>query len=107
MAHSFQLKLTSDGTSPHLYRALVDGTTEAFLILNEESATVDLADRDGNISSGMQLSIPGGQFKLAGEKNPTGSTSLAVEDFKLLAAHLVSQWRKQGKAPAEIRKFFS
>ncbi|MFD9025459.1 hypothetical protein [Streptomyces parvulus] len=54
----------------------------------------------------MQLSIPDGQFKLAGE-NPAGSTSLAVEDFKLLAAHLVSQWRKQGKAPAEIRKFLS
>ncbi|MGW8742956.1 hypothetical protein [Streptomyces sp. NPDC055794] len=106
MAHSFQLKLTSDGTSPHLYRALVDGTTEAFIILNEESATVNLADPDGNISGGMQLSIPGGQFKLAGE-NPAESTSLAVEDFKLLAAHLVSQWRKQGMAPAEIRKFFS
>ncbi|MEU8732982.1 hypothetical protein AB0C68_26800 [Streptomyces tendae] len=106
MAHSFQLKLTSDGTPPHLYRALVDGTVEAFIILNEEPATVSLADHEGNPAGGLRMSLPGGQLEVT-EKNSTESTPLDLEDFKLLAAHLGTQWRKQGKAPTEIRKFFA
>ncbi|MFJ6062873.1 hypothetical protein ACIQHU_07530 [Streptomyces tendae] len=106
MAHSFQLKLTSNGTSPHLYRALVDGTLEAFIVLDEESATVHLADRDGNSSGGMRMSFPGGQLEVTSGIS-TNSSPLGLEDFKLLAAHLGTQWKKQGKAPTEIRKFFA
>ncbi|WP_437008604.1 hypothetical protein [Streptomyces sp. enrichment culture] len=106
MAYSFQLKLTSGGTSPHLYRALVDGTLEAFMILDEESATVSLADRDGNPAGGLRMSLPSGQLEVT-DKNSTDSASLGSEDFKLLAAHLGTQWKKQGKAPTEIRKFFA
>ncbi|MBZ6174216.1 hypothetical protein KVH24_15455 [Streptomyces olivaceus] len=106
MAYSFQLKLTSDGTSPHLYRALVDGTLEAFLLLDEDSGTVYLADREGAPSGGMQMPFPSGRIEVTAEES-NSSISLGLENFKLLATHLGSQYRKQGKAPTEIRKFFA
>ncbi|MFC8001896.1 hypothetical protein ACFUCH_02320 [Streptomyces olivaceus] len=106
MAYSLQLKLTSDGTSPHLYRGLVDGTSEAFLLLDEDSGAVYLADREGAPSGGMQMPLPSGRIEVTAEES-NSSISLGLENFKLLATHLGSQYRKQGKAPTEIRKFFA
>ncbi|MFF7554988.1 hypothetical protein ACFZA9_19125 [Streptomyces olivaceus] len=106
MAHSFHLKLISDGNSPHHYRALVDGTLEAFLLLEEDSDTIYLSDRDGALSDSMRMSLLSGKIEVI-DKESSNPTSLGVEDFRLLAAHLGSQWKKQGKAPSDIRKFFA
>ncbi|MGV9984553.1 hypothetical protein [Streptomyces olivaceus] len=106
MAYSFQLKLASDGMTPHLYRALVDGTSEAFLLLDEDSGAVYLADREGAPSGGMQMSLPSGRIELTAEES-NSSASFGLENFKLLSAHLGSQYRKRGKAPTKIRKLFA
>ncbi|MFE7816549.1 hypothetical protein ACFU5P_32450 [Streptomyces sp. NPDC057433] len=106
MAHSFLLKLTSDGESPHLYRALIDGKQEAFLILNERSASIHLADSEGNPSGGLRMSLPNGNLEVK-DVEQTESPPLGAEEFKLLAAHLGNQWKRQGKAPNEVRKFFA
>ncbi|GHJ01240.1 hypothetical protein TPA0906_31050 [Streptomyces olivaceus] len=106
MAHSFRLKLMSNGNSPHHYHAFVDGTLEAFLLLEEDSETVYLSDRDGEISDSMRMSLLSGNVEVT-DKSSSSPTSLGVEDFRLLAAHLGTQWKKQGKAPTDIRKFFA
>ncbi|GHB55960.1 hypothetical protein GCM10010377_53860 [Streptomyces viridiviolaceus] len=106
MAHSFLLKLTSSGGSPYLYRALVDGTREAFLLLDEESASIHLADALGNPLGGLRMTLPEGNIEVR-EHEADSDFQLEAEDFKLIAAHLGAQWRRKGEAPTEVRKFFA
>ncbi|MFC9848351.1 hypothetical protein [Streptomyces sp. NPDC127595] len=56
-----------------------------FLILDEEASSVRPSD-----SSGNPIEDPG-----------------VINGFPLMAAHLLTQWRRQGHPPQEIRKFFA
>jgi hypothetical protein len=105
MAHSFMLKLRTSGASSHLYQAIVNGTREAFLILDEESGAVRLSDSEGNPTGTMQMTLSDGKVESSVDMTPENQSE--IDDFSLMSAHLVAQWRRQGQAPEEIRKFFA
>jgi len=105
MAYSFILKLTASGVSPYLYRAIVDGTCEAFLILDEDAGVVQLTDSRGNLTGTMRMNLPDGKVESTVEATPENQSE--VDDFSLMAAHLVAQWKRQGHAPELVRKFFA
>ncbi|MFD4989170.1 hypothetical protein [Streptomyces sp. NPDC058374] len=52
------------------------------------------------------MSLHSGDLERSGEQSRDFTESIGAEDFKSLAAHLLMEWQKQGKAPAEVRKFF-
>lgn len=110
MPYSFLLRLLPTETPPHLYRATVhnaDGTHEGFLLLTPAPPSVQLADARGNPSGGLRMSLADGTLQRTDAEPPEPRCSLAAEDFRTLAAHLLRQYGKQGRPPEEIRRVFS
>ncbi|MFD3837690.1 hypothetical protein ACFWWC_15680 [Streptomyces sp. NPDC058642] len=106
MAHSFLLKLTSSGASPHIYRALVDGTRETFLTFDEAGASIELTDSQGNFTGIMRMNLSDGNVRVTSSES-TPELQSEADDFSLMAAHLAAQWKRLGHAPTEVRKFFA
>jgi hypothetical protein len=86
VTYFFRLTLIKGTSSlPFLYRGEVDGTHEVFLILDEETDSIRPSDSDGNLIEDPDM----------------------IKGFPLMAAHLLTQWKRQGHPPQEIRKFFA
>ncbi|MBZ2408343.1 hypothetical protein HX747_12160 [Streptomyces sp. L06] len=110
MPYSFLLRLAPTETPPHLYRATVhnvDGAHEAFLLLTPDPPSVQLTDPRGNPSGGLRMSLADGTVERTDAEPPEASCSLDAEDFRTLAAHLLTQYGKLGRPPEEIRRVFS
>lgn len=101
MPHSFQLLRVSSAGSKHVYRATFGEDGHSFLLLDESAAAVRVGDEQGNPVGDMTLAAGKGNVE-----NPV-EDAVAVEDFTMAAAHLLSRWRKLGAAPEEIVKVFS
>ncbi|MFF8579618.1 hypothetical protein ACF05R_12980 [Streptomyces albidoflavus] len=110
MPYSFLLRLLPTETPPHLYRATVhnaDGTHEAFLLLTPDPPSVHLTDARGNPSGGLRMSLADGTVERTDAEPQGARCSLGAEDFRTLAAHLLTQYGKQGRPPEEIRRVFA
>ncbi|AXQ58958.1 MULTISPECIES: hypothetical protein [Streptomyces] len=110
MPYSFLLKMIPTATPPYLYRATVhtaDGTHEAYLALHPAPVTVHLTDPRGNPTGGLSVSLANGTLERTGAESPETRPSLSTEDFRTLAAHLLTQYRKQRRPPEEIRRVFA
>ncbi|KPI16581.1 hypothetical protein OK074_8390 [Actinobacteria bacterium OK074] len=102
MTYFFRLTLMEDAPSPpFLYRGEVDGTHEFFLTLDEQSQSIRPSDIDGNPLGSIRMDIGDGNLSGTVEDPDT------ISGFPLMAAHLLSQWKKQGRPPQEIRKVFA
>lgn len=102
MTYFFRLTLIQEKASPPaFYRGEVDGTHEVFLILDEAANSIRPADSDGNPVATIRMNIDDGN--ISGEiEDPN-----LIKGFPLMAAHLLTQWKKTGQPPTEIRKFFA
>lgn len=101
MTYFFRLTLQLPDARPCLYRAEIDGTHEVFLILDEEQAVIRPVDRDGVPVGSLRMTLPDGGL------SGTAPNRLLAREFPLIAAHLLAQWRKEGRPPAEIRRYFA
>ncbi|HEY5837263.1 hypothetical protein [Streptomyces sp.] len=85
----------------HVYRATYGEDVQSFLCLDETAGEVRVCDEQGVPVGDMVL-----RAGIGNVENPVADPILS-ENFTMSAAHLLSRWRKNGAAPAEVVKFFS
>ncbi|NUV77987.1 hypothetical protein CLM85_24705 [Streptomyces albidoflavus] len=78
----------------------------SFLLLTPSPPSVHLADARGNPSGGLRMSLADGTVERTDAEPQEAHPALTTEDFMTVAAHLLTQHRRQGSPPGEICRVF-
>ncbi|MCE7082313.1 hypothetical protein [Streptomyces sp. ST2-7A] len=107
MTMSFRAQLIDEAEHLHLYRVdLEGGTRVAHFVLDEKDEKIFESDSSGHPRQGGVLSIASGEFSSPPKEGEGDEGGFRREDFKSSAAHVAYQWKKEGRPPAEVIKYF-